>query len=90
MKQTGKLILSFKTWGKETSRETDKKLIPDDLILLRGIIGTFLCEAYWIRPQLIKTLFLDSDLLFYASGQNEAFRALSSKDRGQKGNNVRA
>lgn len=81
MKQTGKPILSFKKWGKETPQETDKKLIPYHLILLRRIIGTFLSEAYWIRPQFIKMLFLDSDLLFYASGQNEAFRALSSKDR---------
>lgn len=94
MKQTGKLIMSFKKWGKEIPQETDKKLIPDHLILLRGIIGTyrssFLREAYWIRPQFVKMLFLDSDLLFYVSGWNEAFRTLSPKDRGLKGSNVRA
>lgn len=42
-----------------------------------------------MRPQFMKMLFLDSDLLFCILGQNEAFRVLSSKDRGQKGNNVR-
>lgn len=75
MKQT---FCPLRNGGKKSYKKLIKKLIPDHLILLRGIIGTyrsiFLHEACWIRPQFMKMLFLDSDLLFYVSEQNEAFR----------------